>query len=165
MNRILDKTFTLSVRQVWRWTRRLLYVVLLVYPVMIFLNAWNVRVGGTALHRSPFQDRIPPQCKERVAFRGSHFHLPNSQSRITDVLLLSDRVKESPVEELITGIDKSVECFGGILITGMHSEPAGVANVIRRWIDTEGRPVISVHVQYHQSLKDIGFTSKRVTDQ
>ncbi|MEY2770284.1 MAG: hypothetical protein RIQ38_703, partial [Pseudomonadota bacterium] len=35
MNRILDKTFTLSVRQVWRWTRRMIYVVLLVYPVMI----------------------------------------------------------------------------------------------------------------------------------
>ena len=165
MNRILDKTFTLSVRQVWRWTRRMIYVVLLVYPVMILLSDWSVRLTGTSLHRSPFQDRIPPQCKERVAFSGNHFHLPNSQSRITDLLLLSDRVKESPVEELITGIDKSVECFGGILITGMHSEPAGVANVIRRWIDTEGRPVISVHVQYHQSLKDIGFTSKRVTDQ
>ena len=165
MNRILDKTFTLSVRQVWRWTRRLLYVVLLVYPVMIFLAEWGVHTGGSYLNRSPFADRVPLLCKDRVNFKGRHFHLEGSQSRLTDTLLLSDRVRESHIDELISGIDMSVECFGGVMLAGLHIEPAGSANVIRRWIDSQGRPVISVHVQFHQTLNDIGFVSKREIEQ
>ena len=165
MNRILDKTFTLSVRQVWRWTRRLLYVVLLVYPVMIFLSEWGVHTGGYSLNRSPFADRVPAPCKDRVSFSGRHFHLPGSESRITDVLFLSDRVIETEIIGLTSGIDRSPECLGWMVLAGLHTEPAGSANVIRRWTDAKGRPVVSVHVQYHQTLKDIGFTSKRETDQ
>lgn len=161
MNRILDKTFTLSVRQVWRWTRRMIYVVLLVYPVMIFLSAWNIKMGGVTLNRSPFAERVPVFCHNRVGHTHNSNYVPESQSELIDILLLRDRVIESYIDGMISGVDGTVECFGSEILVGLHGEPTGTGNVIHRWVDSKGRPVVTVHLRYHQTLKDIGITNKR----
>ncbi len=161
MNRILDKTFTLSVRQVWRWTRRLLYVVLLVYPVMIFLSAWNIKMGGVTLNRSPFAERVPNFCHNRVGHTHNSIYVPAGKSELADILLLRDRVIESYIDGMISGVDGTVECFGSEILVGLHGEPTGTGNVIHRWVDSNGHPVVSVHVRYHQSLNEIRKTSKK----
>ena len=161
MSRFLDKSITFSVRQVLRWIRWSLYLLVPVYLVLFFLKGWEIKMGGTSLRRSPFADRVPSVCVDRVGHGGNSTHVPQSRSVVADGLLLRDRIRESSISSLISGAGATPECFGYDILVGLHGQSAGDANFIHRWVDQEGQPVVTVHVQYHQTLQDIGFTSKQ----
>ena len=55
------------------------------------------------------------------------------------------------------------KCFGYAILNGMHGREAGNANFIERWVDGDGKPVLSVRVEYHQTLEDIGFKPQQET--
>lgn len=78
-----------------------------------------------------------------------------------DALLLRGRISEGSIDSLINGTDLAPQCFGYAVLTGLHGRSAGDANFTERWIDKEGNPVISVRVQYHQTLQDIGFKTQQ----
>ena len=121
---------------------------------------WNVRMGGVSLKRSPFADRVPADCvgyADRIG-QTNHYSL-NSRSLLFDVLNFRGRVSEGTIDTLLDGRDYAIKCFGYAILNGLHGDAAGVANFTERWVDKEGRPVVSVSVQYHQTLKDIGFNN------
>ena len=162
MSRFLDKSITFSVRQVLRWIRWSLYLLVPVYMVLFFLKGWEIKMGGTSLRRSPFADRVPSECKAWADRIGSNStYVPESRSPVTDALFLKGRVSEGYIDSLIRGTDLTPQCFGYAILGGLHGQSAGDANFIERRVDQDGRLVLSVDVQYHQTLQDIGFTSNQ----
>ena len=96
-------------------------------------------------------------------FAGPTIYDPGSRSVMADVLLLRGRVIEGSIYRLTDGTDITPQCFGYAILTGLHGSPVGTANFIERWTDNEGNPVLSVTVQYHKTLQDIGFATNKET--
>lgn len=162
MSTFLDKSITFSVRQIWRWTRRTMYLLIPIYLVMFFLKGWEVKMGGVSLQRSPFADRVPSECRAYAdRFGGNSIYAANSRSNLSDAVLLRGRVIESDIEPLLNGTDYASKCFGYAVLNGLHGLEAGNANLIERWIDKDGKAVLSVQVQYHQTLRDLKSETKR----
>lgn len=144
MSRFLDKTFT--VRQIWRWTRRAIYVAIPLYLVAIFLNAWILKMGGVGLSNSPFKDRIPDQC---IRYAERSFGTPGGRTAV-DNLLLRERLTRGPIEGFVNGPDLTAECLGYAVLGGLHGKTPGDANFTEQRVDARGDPVITVRVEYNK---------------
>lgn len=144
MSNFLDKTFT--VRQVWRWTRRTIYVAIPVYVIVVFLYAWNMKVGGVSLNNSPFKDRIPEQC---VGYAGRSLGTPSGRT-LTDEFLLRARLRRGSIEGLVNGPDLTPACLGYAVLGGLHDKTAGGANFTEQWLDAKGNPIVTVRVEYNK---------------
>jgi hypothetical protein len=144
MSNILDKTFTL--RQVWRWTRRAIYVAIPVYIVAIFLHAWNMKIGGVSLNDSPFKDRIPAQCE---GYAQKSLRTPANRTT-ADELLLRGRIRRYSLANLIGSSSPLFSCLGYAVLGGAHDRTPGDANFIEQYVDAQGDPFITVRVEYNK---------------
>lgn len=152
MSKLLDKSFTVSARQIWRWTRRGMYVVVPIYFVIAFLHAWDLRHGGVILRTSPFKDRVPEVCVKYADGRSSM--TPPGRTAI-DSLLLRDRVMRWDINSLLNGTNLMPQCAGYAVLMGMHARSAGEANFTDQWVDANGDPVVTITVTYQKTLNDI----------
>lgn len=146
MNNFLDKT--ISVRKLWRWTRRVIYVAIPLYVLAVFWNAWNLRIGGVGLNDSPFKDQVPEQCR---GYAQRSFGTPPDRTAV-DNLLLRGRLARGSIEALASGVDRTPVCIGYAVLGGLHGKTRGDANFIEQWVDVHGDPVVTVRVEYHKAF-------------
>lgn len=151
MSNFLDKTFT--VRQVWRWTRRAIYLAIPLYVVVFFLHAWDMKMGGVGLNNSPFKDRIPAQCDGYVQHS---LGTPGGRTA-ADNLMLRERIRRYPLEPLIKSSSPLIPCLGYAVLGGVHDKTPGDANFTEQWLDSGGDPVVTIRVEYNKPyLTEIG---------
>ena len=146
MSNFMDNT--ISKRQLWRWTRRLIYLVIPLYVLAFFWNAWALKMGGVSVSNSPFKDRVPEQCS---AYAQRSHGLPADRTAI-DSLLLRGRLNRGSIEPLVAGMDKTPACLGYAVLGGLHGKTAGDANFSEQWVDAHGDRVLTVSVVYHKPL-------------
>lgn len=147
MNSLLDRSFTLSVRQIWRWTRRAIYVLIPVYIFCLFANEWALRYGGVGLSTSPIKELVPERCTRFVDGRS---RMTPGGRTLLDVLLLRERVRRTNATFLVSSNSITAPCFGFAIAGGLHAETPHEANFTDQWIDEMGDPVVTVQVKYHK---------------
>lgn len=134
MNQFLDKTITLSVRQVWRWIRRTLYLLVPIYLVLVFLHSWDNKVGGFPLKASPYYLQVPPECRTSVmkattvGSSGLLSKIPIFQPETT---VLSLPLTE---EKLGYGM-KGLPCMGWDFLTSLHVHDM---SRVQKFVDARG---------------------------
>lgn len=144
MNNFLDKT--ISLRQMLKWTVGLFFLAMPLYVAAVFLNAWNLKMGGASLNHSPLKERIPEQCK---AYAERSLGAPAGRTAL-DNFLLRGRLRRGSIEALVHGPDLAAVCLGYAVLGGLHGNAAGDANFIQQWNDVDGKSVVTVRVEYHQ---------------
>lgn len=155
MKNFLDKTLT--VRQIWRWTRRMLYVLIPIYIGAFFVHEWKLEMTTTPI---AYKDQIPDYCKD-FAMRSSDRPGGSWGTTNVDSFLLRGRVRRSEMKYLVNGTSKAPACLGYAVLTGIRNDKyAPDANFTEQWLDTQGDPVITVHVQYHKAYPTTQGPSK-----
>lgn len=144
MNNFLDKSIT--VRQIWRWTRRAIYIAIPLYVWAFLSSAWDLKMGGVNLNGSPVKDLIPKQCFGHV--ERSRGITVGRTAR--DSLLLRGRVWRFPLEPMINGSSQLPQCFGYAVLAGIHDREPGDANFTEQWLDDSGNSVVTISVEYNQ---------------
>ena len=144
MNNFLDKT--ISLRQMLKWTVGLFFLAMALYVAAVFLNAWNLKMGGGSLNHSPFKDQIPERC---VGYAERSFGTPGGRTA-TDTLLLRGRLIRGSIEGFVSGPDLTAACLGYAVLGGLHGKAEGDANFIEQRIDANGDPIVTVRVEYNK---------------
>lgn len=144
MSSFLDRSFT--VRQLWLWLRRAIYIAIPMYVVVFFLHAWNMKMGGVSLNSSPFKARIPDRC---LAYAARSLSTPAERTAI-DNILLRGRITRGSITGFVDGPDLTAECLGYAVLGGLHSRAAGDANFVEQRIDATGDPIVTVRVEYNK---------------
>lgn len=144
MSSFLDKTLT--VRQIWRWTRRAIYLAIPLYVLAVFLNAWELKTGGVSLNNSPFKDRIPGQCSGYVEHS---FGNPVGRTAV-DNFLVRERIRRYPLDQLVKNSSPLIPCLGYAVLGGLHGTTPGDANFTEQYVDAKGNPIVTVRVEYNK---------------
>jgi hypothetical protein len=140
----LDRSIT--VRQIWRWTRRVVYIAIPLYIWAFLSSSWDLKMGGAIPSRSPVKELFPAQCEGYIA--RSHGY---GAGRITsDDLLLRGRIWRSSLEPQLNGSSQLPQCFGYAVLAGMHDRNPGDANFTEQWLDESGDSVVTIHVEYNK---------------
>ena len=118
---ILDKTITISMRQVWRWTRWCLYLLFPFYLALIFMNSWDLKMGAVPLKASPYYLQVPVECRTSVmnATSGS------VNGSISEAVLLKPKTQAfsltSTESKLGFGM-RGLPCMGWDFLTSLHTQ-------------------------------------------
>lgn len=138
MNSFLDKTFT--VRQVWRWTRRAIYLAIPVYIGTVFVHDWSLKMGGVGFRGSPYYSIIPSECRGSAAFSGA----TRATQTWAEIVLLkpSTWVYSLPESEKKLGFGmRGVPCMGYDFLMVLHGEDFKHVN---KYVNEKGEVVATV---------------------
>lgn len=153
MNRLLDKT--ISVRQIWRWTRRVIYVVIPIYLAAVFMHEWGVKMTMTPI---AYKNKIPQHCLAYMGYSSGRF----AGQTLMDSLLFRGRVIRGPtIDSIVNDHDQWLACVGYRVIAGLNpSDSARYASFSEEWLDSQGEPVVTIHVEYQKPYPFSQGTSK-----
>lgn len=140
---VLDRAFT--IRQLLRGGRRVVYVIAPFYLALIFINAWNIKTGGVIPQTSPFRSRIPSECAGYIERSSGS----PADRTLADELFLRGRVRRLPIDAALKPENSLFPCLGFAVLGGLHDSTPGDANFADEYVDKSGKPIVSVHVQYH----------------
>lgn len=162
---MLDKSVTLnfSLRKMKNLIIIIFGIAFSIWIYLFFSKGYEHLLGGAVYKNSPFLSYIPPSCYGyiQLTYGRQRYITKNTSAGLIDGIFLRDRVIENIVISNDLGGSKHLECLGYAVLAGLHSPIAGHSNFINRWLDAKGDPVFSIHVEYHQTLDDIGFTIKQ----
>lgn len=138
MNNFLDKTFT--VRQVWRWTRRAIYLAIPVYIGAVVAHSWNLKMGGVGYRDSPYYSSIPSECRGSAAFAGK---TRGAQSGLESYLLRPSTwvISLSESEKKLGFGMRGIPCMGYNFLMVLHGEDF---KQIYKYVNEKGEVVATV---------------------
>lgn len=147
MKSLLDRTITL--RQLMICCIGTFALTMLVYIFLLLVTGWNMKMGGANYRNSPYVDLMPEGCKAAAGITGAGY----SNDYAIDSLLLRQKVKRvvlsNPAQDF--GGKSPLTCLGYTVMGGLHEREIGTANFAQRFEDKEGRPIVTVRVEYHQA--------------
>ena len=147
MSKFLDTAIT--VRQIYKYVRWLIYIALPVYTAAIFLNSLNLKTGGVILNNSPFVNQITLECRNYAEQSIGGY---NGSGRTTlDNFLLRGRLRRGSIDSLVNGPDLTKKCLGYSVLGGLHDTTPRDANFTTEWLDEHGDPVVTVSVKYSKT--------------
>jgi hypothetical protein len=162
MNNFLDKTFTLSFRQVLQWMRYGLYVIVPVYLVLFFLNEWEKKMDGFGLRASPYYLQVPIECRAsvmratEVASSGLWNKVPFLQP---DTAVLSLSLTE---DKLGYGM-KGLPCMGWEFLTSLHvTDTTRVQKFVNAKGDVVAIITLEVKKPFREELKREDWNAKHL---
>lgn len=144
MSAFMDKT--ISVRQMCRWIRRVIYLAIPLYVLAVLWNAWALKMGGVSLNDSPFKDRVPEICRGHAE---KSFGTPADRT-LLDEFLLRERLRRYDLDRLVGSASPLFACVGYAVLGGIHAKTPGDANFTEQFIDSTGKTVVTVRVEYHK---------------
>jgi hypothetical protein len=147
MSNLLDRSFT--VRQVWRWTRRTIYVAIPLYIVLFFLHAWNLKMGGIGFRASPYLSMIPQECRVSASIAGT----TGSPQTWAEQLLLkpSTRVYSLPASEEKLGFGmRGIPCRGYNFLMLLHGRDF---EQVEKYVNESGEVVAVVTTEVIRPYK------------
>lgn len=138
MSNFLDKTFT--VRQVWRWTRRTIYLAIPVYIGAVVVHAWNLKMGGIGFRASPYYSIIPSECRGSASTAGN---TRGAQTGLESYLLRpSTWVISLPESEKKLGFGmRGIPCMGYNFLMVLHGEDF---KQVDKYVNEKGEVVATV---------------------
>lgn len=141
MNNFLDKTFT--VRQVWRWTRRAIYLAIPVYIGAVVAHSWNLKMGGVGYRDSPYYSIIPSECRgsaSSVGFTGARSWVLTWRDQL--LMKPSTWVYSLPESEKKLGFGmRGMPCMGYDFLMVLHGEDFKHVN---KYVNEKGEVVATV---------------------
>lgn len=145
MSTFMDKTF--SVRQIWRWARRAIYLAIPLYVLAVFWNAWDLKMGGVSMNGSPFKDQVPEQCRGHAQ---KSFGTPAARTAM-DSLLLRGRLRRYELDSVINNASPLLSCLGYAVLGGVHASVPSEADFTEQFVDASGNPFVTVRVEYQKT--------------
>jgi hypothetical protein len=135
-----DKTITL--RQIRRWLVVLSVLGLMLYVWQFFRLEWHSKMGGLPAQTSPYYAEIPDDCKK---FSNRHKWHTEPQ----DTLALRIRPIRLSQHYLQPQYGR-IRCLGQAVLTGLHMQDPLDANFTDTYVDTNGKPIVRISVEYFQ---------------
>ncbi len=147
MSNVLDKTLT--VRQIWRWTRRAMYLAIPVYIGAVIVHAWNLEMGGVGFRASPYYSIIPPECRGSAAFSGS---TKGSKISLDQYLLRpSTWVYSLPESERKLGFGmRGIPCMGYNFLMVLHGKDF---KHVDKYVNEKGEVVATVTTEVFEPYR------------
>lgn len=140
MKKFLDKTFTL--RQILQVFWRVLFAFIPIYICLVFFFAWKAQ-GDINYLGSPYSSYVPEQCRPFTSVPGGSIGPKNYllfKVRNFDTSLNVPQPALSTVSPLT--------CLGYTVLGGIKNTGLSNANFTQNFKDSEGRPIVTVHVEY-----------------
>lgn len=135
-----DKAITL--RQIRRWFVILFVLGLLLYVWQFFRLEWHSKMGGLPAKTSPYYAEIPDDCKK---FSNRHVWFTNVPDTLA-LLIRPIRLHQNYLQPQYGGI----RCLGHAVLTGLHMQDPLDANFTDTYVDTNGKPIVRISVEYLQ---------------
>lgn len=135
---------TISVRQLLKCAAVLSGIALPIYIVAVFWIAWENKMGYVLLKTSPYAASIPKDC-ERFADR--HRAIGGTSK---DEWLLNRRGIRLNQKYLAPEYG-GIRCLGYAVLTGLHAEQPRLADFSDMYVDSDGRPIVTIRVTYHRT--------------
>lgn len=145
MSTFMDKTF--SVREIWSWARRAIYLAIPLYVLAVFWNAWDLKMGGVSMSDSPFKDQVPEQCR---GYAQKSFGTPAARTAM-DSLLLRGRLQRYELNSVINNASPLFSCLGYAVLGGLPARVPSEADFTEQFVDASGNPVVTVRVEYQKT--------------
>ena len=146
MSALLDRTVTL--RTISRYLAAVAVLAFLAYVGGFIAQEFTLKYGGVSPYTSPIQDQIPEMC---LGYSDVHSGKPYNYSQV-DRLMLRGRVARLDTEKLNNKFGLLVPCLGSAVVSGLHAGNPGDADFTKIYLDTDGNPILSISVQYHQKF-------------
>ena len=125
---------TISVRQIFRWARRCLYVMVLIYLFLWIQHDWNLKMGPTGHFNSPYRSLIPSEC-HRDALSFGDTRTPQTLREHIFLEPPTEVISLSKSEEKLGYGMRGIPCMGYNFLMVLH---ATNFKKVEKYVDDNG---------------------------